>query len=115
MEDLFDADVKINAKRYSNFWRTLYSSSYLSSESSEKILQIADLPHDEKLLRQGIPHDMAFSHKIGTYGDIHSDSGIIYAQNRPYILTVMIEGDETSVENLMADISRSVYEYVTKK
>lgn len=115
LDDVVNSDMKVTAQRYSNFWRALYTASYLSPESSQVLLAIMDLPHDQKLLRDGIPEPTGFSHKIGVYGDIYSDSGIVYPSRRPYILTVMVESADTNeVHEIMKDVSRDVYEYVTQ-
>ena len=72
-------------------FRTLYASSYLAEENSQKLLSyLSDSPFDN-YIQSGLPQDIAFSHKIGvdTEKKVYLDSGIIYAQNRPYLLTVM--------------------------
>jgi beta-lactamase class A len=115
LQDVFNNNLQVTAQRYSNFWRALYNASYLTPEDSQTLLGIMDLPHDQKLLRQGMPDSVSFSHKIGVYGDVYSDSGIIYVPNRPYILTVMVQSSSTDeVREVMKDISRDAFEYVTK-
>lgn len=115
LQDVFNNNLQVTAQRYSNFWRALYNASYLTAQGSQTLLQIMDLPHDQKLLRQGMPGTVGFAHKIGVYGNIYSDSGIIYAPNRPYILTVMVQSSSTDeVYEVMKNISRDAYDYVTR-
>lgn len=115
LDDVVNTDLKVTTQRYSNFWRSLYTASYLSPQSSQKLLEIMDLPHDQALLRDGIAPSVDFSHKIGERGDVYADSGIVYIPHRPYILTVMVQSSSTDeVHEVMKDISRDVFEYVTK-
>ena len=114
LRDVVTQDQKVTAQRYSNFWRALYSTGYLSAESSQELLQIMATPHDQDLLPSGMPSSTIFSHKTGVYGDIHSDSGIVYVPNRPYILTVMMDSSSTDqAQALMKAISEDVYQYIT--
>ncbi len=115
LDDVVDNNLKVTTQRYSNFWRALYNASYLSADDSQKLLEIMNLPHDTSLLRDGIPSGIMFSHKIGVYGNVYSDSGIVYAPRRPYILTVMVQSSSTDeVHEVMKDISRDAFEYVTQ-
>ncbi len=130
MDDIIDAlkkspkkdaeiDNRITAKRYSIFFRSLYNSTYLSQEYSQLFLSIlARAPRE--LLNQGIPVGVPFVHKTGVRVDeaVRADSGIVYAQGRPYILTVMVqqkdkkELDNEKVNKIFEDISKEVYDYV---
>lgn len=115
LQDVFNTQNEVSAQRYSNFWNALYTASYLSPQSSQELLEIMNQPDGQDLLRQGIPANIAFAHKFGVYNDVYSDSGIVYAPNRPYILTVMVQSSSTAeVQETMQDISRDVYDFVTQ-
>ena len=124
MKDVYDhmglpgfleTEGNLSAKKYSVIFRTLYASSYLAEENSQKLLSyLSDSPFDD-YIQSGLPQDIAFSHKIGvdTEKKIYLDSGIIYAQNRPYLLTVMTKNkDEQTAKKIMKDISKRAYDYV---
>ncbi len=114
LEDVIDDNQKITPQRYSNFWRALYSAGYLSADDSQTLLQMLALPHDENLLPAGMPSSTIFSHKIGVFDDVYSDSGIVYVPDRPYILTIMMVGSSTDqVQSFMKTVSADVYQYVT--
>lgn len=114
IEDIFNSDNEIGTKKYSIFWRSLFTSSYLSSEHSQKLIEIMAQSSAKNYLLQGIDQNVLFSHKIGVYNEIHADSGIVYAARRPYILTVMIkESDQNKAEEMMKNISQKVYTYVS--
>src|SRR4030042_3742516 len=85
-------DNRITAKRYSIFFRSLYNSTYLTPEYSQKFLDILrEAP--KEYLSSGLPDDTIFVHKTGIRTDeaVYTDAGIIYIPNRPYLLTVMIQ------------------------
>lgn len=115
-----EVDNRITAKRYSIFFRSLYNATYLNQEYSQIFLDmLAKAPRD--LLGLGIPASVPFVHKTGVRIDegVRADSGIVYAQGRPYILTVMTQKkngvlDEKEVSSLFEDISKKVYYYVTQ-
>lgn len=132
MDDVIDAlkkapskkeevDNRMTAKRYSIFFRSLYNATFLDQEHSQLFLKIlAQAPRD--LVGAGVPVHVPFVHKTGVRVDeaVRADSGIIYAEGRPYLLTVMIqkkgkkELDEKEVSTLFRQIGEEVYTYVTK-
>lgn len=110
-------DGQITAKRYSIFWRALFSSTYLNPESSHVLIKIMSQSSANNFLAKGVPSETIFSHKIGVlYAEkIYADSGIIYVTNRPYILTVMIDGhSQDEAEKIMKDISEKTFKYVSQ-
>lgn len=116
LSKLFSEEGKIGAKRYSILLRSLYNSSYLSDQNSEKILSILTRTAFNDFLALAFPPDIKFAHKIGIEREekVFLDSGIVYIPGRPYILTAMIANtDELSAKNKMKDISEKVYNYVT--
>ena len=115
LKDFLETDGKLSAKRYSVIFRTLYNSSYLTEENSQKLLVYLSQSEFDDYIQGGVEKDIIFSHKIGTSDEenVFIDSGIVYAKNRPYILTVMIKNkDEQIAQKIMADISGKVYNYV---
>ncbi len=117
VEDIFNNDGQVSAKKYSILWRSLYVASYLSPEDSQKLLEIMAKSSAMNYLKQGLPEETIFSHKIGVIYDdnIYSDSGIVYILSRPYILTVMMEEkDRAKAEEIMKEISKKTYEYISQ-
>jgi beta-lactamase class A len=120
IEDLFTEEGKMGAKEYSRIMRALYVSSYLSRENSEIILSIMTRSEYDEYLGQGVPDGVSFAHKIGENEDqgIVLDSGIVYVDNRPYLITVMIDyktgdmGRDKALE-IMKNISERAYSYIS--
>lgn len=115
LEGFLETEGSLSAKRYSVMMRALYNSSYNTEDNSQKLLSyLSQSPFDD-YLQTGLSKDVSFAHKIGVDGDkkIYLDSGIIYAKDRPYLLTVMTKNkDEQTAKKIMADISEKVYNYV---
>src|SRR3989338_5879106 len=112
---IITASGNLSAKRYSVIFRSLYNAAYLSEENSQKLLSYLSQSPFKEYVESGLPPGIPFAHKIGTEEEkgIYLDSGIVYAPNRPYILTVMIKSkNEQLAQEKMKDISEKVYTYV---
>ena len=113
----FKNDAKISSKKYAVIWRALYSSSYLSPENSQRLIKIMTKSSAKNYLAPGIPESVEFSHKIGVLHDekTYADAGIVYVQNRPYILVVMTKNySQQESEEIMKDISEKAYKYISE-
>lgn len=118
LEELFDVNFQASAKEYSRLLRSLYTSSYLKREYSQKILELMSKAKFNIFLSQGLPEGVKFSHKYGENTDFHifADSGIVYDDGHPYMLTVFYKGASGTVEeekrasDLMKQISQKAYE-----
>lgn len=114
--DILDENQRLSAKEYSRVFRTLYYASFLKRENSELFLEWLSRTAFTDFLQTGLPQGTTFSHKIGEdgVGNTYLDSGIVYLPNRPYILTVAISGrSEKEAKDIMREISRTVYDYVS--
>lgn len=121
MEELFNEDYNITAKEYSRIFRTLYNASYLNRDNSQKILAWLSESSFNEFLGSGLTENVKFSHKIGEEFKevVFLDSGIVYVPNRPYLITVMVEiedgGGVERAKEIMKELSKSAYEYISKK
>lgn len=121
LEELVVQGGKISAKDYTRLLRVLYISSYLTEEHSQYILELLQESEFSNFIRAGLPKEVPFSHKWGTNiaFQVYSDSGIVYLENRPYMISVMIQGksdnqkeNETKANALMKEIGQKTYEYL---
>ena len=118
LQDLYNENGFISAKEYTRLLRVLYTSSYLEPENSEKILEYMAESSFGDYLSQGLPAEVKFAHKYGEniQYNIFADSGIVYIPKRPYMLTVLIKGKDSSLETrawatkLMKEISEKAYQ-----
>jgi beta-lactamase class A len=95
LNDFFDKDLNITVKEYTRLFRTLYTSSYLKREYSEKILDLLS-KSERNYLGQAIPSEIKYSHKFGenVLEKIYADSGIVFLPDRPFVITVLYKGGE---------------------
>jgi len=119
LQELFDKEGKISAKEYSRMFRALYNSSFLKRENSTIILDLLSQSPFDNYLASGLPVGTKFSHKIGEniLEGIYSDVGIVYLDNRAYLIAVMVQSKDkvtgkVEAEDLMKTISKQAYEYV---
>jgi beta-lactamase class A len=113
-----DASLEeVSANEISGVFRTLYNSSYLSRENSEKLLGYFAKSSFDKGLRAGVPENIIVAHKFGERGTSVSeqlhDCGIIYYPNHPYLLCVMTSGHSLyELEQAISQISAFTYKKV---
>jgi beta-lactamase class A len=107
-------DFLLSAKEYSLFMRVLYNASYLSVPASEYALEmLADCDFKDGLIKQ-LPANIKVAHKFGEAGynttyELH-ESGIVYAGEHPYILTIMTKGTDLKKQaTVISNISAQVY------
>lgn len=115
LDGFLETDGSISAKRYSVILRALYNSSYLTEESSQKIISLLSEEKFKEYLGSGMPENIRFAHKIGIDTDkkIYLDSGILYYDGRPYIITAMTRSKtEAHAKEIMKDVSKKVFDYV---
>ena len=65
----------------------------------------------------GLPAGVRVAHKTGSITKIEHDAGIVYVPGRkPYVLVVLVRGiaEEARAHKLIADISRAVYDDVSR-
>ncbi len=118
LQDLYNEKGFISAKEYTRMLRVLYGSSYLEPEHSQKILEYMSQSTFRDYLSQGIPAGLRFAHKYGENTEYHifADSGLVYVPGKPYMLTVILKGKDSSLATrewavrLMKEISTKAYE-----
>lgn len=111
----------ITVRDYAVLFRVLFNASYLNASFSEKALEILSKSDFAYGLRSNIPPETSIAHKFGereldTEGlsQVH-DCGIVYQFMKPYILCVMTRGkDPDRLAEIIADISKDVYQFVAK-
>lgn len=117
--DLFDTNQNVTAREYTRIFRSLYTSSFLKREYSQKILSMLDGTQDSYLARP-IANKVPFPHKFGTNLElfVYADAGIMYIQDRPVIMTVFYKGDgkesDDRVDEFFARIATETYAYFAK-
>lgn len=110
----------VTAKSFSSMFKSLYLSSFLTKENSNKILEIMTESIFNDRIPAGVPNEVKVAHKIGTFGtrtpekNHYSDCGIVYVPKRPYVLCIFAQTSKEKVTGYMKDISSQIYNYVSE-
>jgi beta-lactamase class A len=91
-------DYPVSARDYSLFLRALYNASYLNITHSEMATELMSTCDFKDGFYKGLPEKTKLAHKYGMamYNNEHelSESGIIYINDKAYVLTVMTRGKD---------------------
>ncbi len=109
-----DLTISISSRSYSSFLKCLYFSCYLTKEHSQEILDSLTQTDFDSRIVAGVEDGVEVAHKVGNFADItQNDCGIIYLENKNYVLCVMVDGpDNASTDKHIAELSRITYEFV---
>lgn len=93
----------------------IYSRQLVSNKSLNQ--QMQDLlvkTNEESRIPAGVPPTVRVVHKTGNAIGGLQDAGIVYLENRPYIIAIMSDGvsDEKAATQAEAAISQAVYDYL---
>ena len=116
-QNIEDGQAVITARSYSSVLKGLYFSSYLTNDDSQELLQHLSQSSAQNRLAKGVPSGVPVAHKIGVYNAnwAESDCGIVYVPKRPYIICVMVGLPEDQADTFIADVSKTVYDFVSKQ
>jgi len=116
--DVHDNSYTITPRNYSQFLRVIFSGNYLTIDNSEYAAELLNQCDFKDGIQKALPKDVSIAHKFGEWGNgkgMHqlSESGIIYLNNNPYLLTIMTEGNDIKqLPNLIANISKQCYDFM---
>lgn len=117
-QTLQNGQAVINAKSYSSVLRSLYLSSYLTKDNSQEILKYLAGSTENRRLTKYLPKDVVVAHKNGVYNSTkfsESDCGIVYIPQRPYMICAMIGLPDKDASEIIAKVSKQVYDFVTSQ
>ncbi len=112
----------MTTRDFSYFFRVLYNDTYLTSDLSDKALDLLTQTDFASGLKSGVPSDVPASHKFGlktltNSGSVVerelSDCGVVYHPTHPYLLCVMTKGNGSigDIESVIKDISTVAYKF----
>ncbi len=115
-----DTSYRILPKTYTNFFSVIYNAGIVSITSSEFAASLlTESTFNEGIIKQLDP-GIKVAHKFGEWGngyqkELH-ETGIVYINDNPYILTVMTNGGDWNVlSNMISQISKMVYDRMSKR
>lgn len=93
----------------------LYRGDILHRQSCDEILRILSIPKSGRI-RAGLPDNIRVAHKTGSVGGVVVDNGIVYVENRPFVVAVMTNWvtDPDAAERMIAEIARVGYAYFSR-
>lgn len=124
MEDLKiplpgNTNYVMTASQYSVLFKLLYSSTYLSHGNSEFALRLLNQSDFKNGLVRDLPGNVQVAHKFGEAGGKHQhqlhESGLIYMNYAPYLITIMTKG--YAIDDLppvISTISKMVYDDLSR-
>ena len=124
MEDLkiplpSNTNYVMTASQYSVLFKLLYSSTYLSHGNSEFALRLLNQSDFKNGLVRDLPNNVQVAHKFGEAGGKHQhqlhESGLIYMNYAPYLITIMTKG--YAIDDLppvISTISKMVYDDLSR-
>lgn len=112
--EIYKGDGSVSAKEYNRLLRSLYSSVYLSRKNSAYLIEVLSQTTFKDFLSQGIPENVKFAHKWGGgYREkVYADAGIVYLENRPYMITVMIKGKDSVNNDESAELAKQIFKEI---
>lgn len=115
--DIHDTNYSITVKDYSLFLRVLYNATYLNAENSDLALTLLTESSFKEGLAKELPADMMIARKFGEMNmqnkrELH-ESGIIYCNKTPYLVTVMTKGyNPANQASVISKVSEMIYKYL---
>lgn len=84
-----------------------------SPESAQKMVEIMSQNNLESWLKEGLPTDAEAANKAGWLYEIYNDTGIVWNEDRPYIVAILSErgpGDPQKAKPTVTGISKAVWQ-----
>jgi beta-lactamase class A len=111
-----DTAYAISVKDFSVFMRVLYNSTYVNATNSDYALSLLSESSFDSGMKNKLPANILVARKFGEANragnrELH-ESGIVYCENKPYLLIVMSKGfDVKALATMISDISESVFKH----
>jgi beta-lactamase class A len=115
-----DTAYRIYAKKYARFFTEIYNATYLGSTYSEYAASLLAQSDFSAGIAKLLPGEVKIARKFGEWGDgrvceLH-ECGIVYLDNKPYLLSVMTRGTNFDrLADVMSRISRLAYDFMNEK
>lgn len=118
--NIYATQYFFTTSQYSLFFRAIYNACYLSIDDSEFAAKLLSECNFKEGIVSGLPKGTPIIHKFGESGSqvemqLH-ESAIIYAYNKPFLLTVMTKGkDNKTLSKLIKEVTNKVYTEMANK
>lgn len=111
------APISTTASDIALFYEKLYQGKVVSRESSDQIIKLLSASKLNDRLPAKLPKGLKIAHKTAELSRIRHDTGIVFLEGKPYIVVLLgkdLKYEDEAVETL-ANLSKEIYDYFTKK
>ena len=92
----------------------VFKDELLNKENSEKFFNFLTNTFFEDRIPAGVPEGIRVAHKIGNYGGVYNDCGIVFGQN-PYVLCILTKPvGQNEAKEVLPEISRIVWRFISQ-
>ena len=91
----------------------IYKGKALDKEFTDDLIKQLKTLKKDSYLSYGLPTDVEVADKPGTLEGVRTDSGIVFAKNRPFAISVMTtyDGEEKAAEHAIAEVALEAFRY----
>lgn len=115
-------NATFSAKDLATVFRSLYNATYLTTKSSNYILDLLTKTKFDAVIPSAVPSNVRVAHKIGNYFNSdttrpknYHDCGITYYPGHPYLYCIMTQTYEPeTAEKIISDLGNKIYLYFDK-
>jgi len=89
----------------------------VNKKSSDAMIKILLNQEHNEIIPAELPKDVKVAHKTGSIKGVHHDSGIVFLPDgRKYVLVLLSKNlkDENTAIKAMADVSKMIYDFMTR-
>lgn len=92
----------------------MYNAKIIKGDLNSEMLDLMVKTNEEDRIPAGVPEGVRVIHKTGNAVGGSQDSGVVELEDRPYAIAILTDNvnNEKRLEELEAEISRVVYEYL---
>lgn len=107
-------DNLITANDFAHIFELIYNDKNVNTAFSQLMLNILKRQQVRGRLDLYLPEEVVIAHKTGDLDCLEHDGGIVYLQDKAYIICVLTNQTESNKEGreIIGKISRLVYEYM---
>ncbi len=111
------APISSTAGDITLFYEKLYSGEIVSKDASNKIIDLLSKSQLDSRIPNELPDSLKIAHKTGELAYLRHDAGIVFLENKPYIIVMMANNVpfEDDAEKLESELSKQIYDYFSSK
>lgn len=108
----------VTANGLATFFEALATNKFTDSRDTKEMMDILKDQRHRDIIPGRLPNSVEVAHKTGWITGINHDSGVVYLPDgRKYVLVLLSQTDlpQAEAKEVMARVSRHVYDYISKK